>query len=521
MNPRNFLLVLIFINYTSAFSTDLLPSETDIWTKAISAIQSQDQGQIKTTDSQLKGKFAPKAFFTSQSQKYEGETEKDYKKRTLLPELLCTVGWNGALFLTSSGNVFGQLFPGHTLPRSLNGKAAKMVLQTRFVDLETAAENGQLGAVLYFLSTRHPNNTCNFANGLFKYCQKNGYGNFAQYVLNHLRVFFGDVRGSAREQINQWEAQCFSTAFVVDLREKGSSSLETESEMTKFSKLCLSKAAIDTLYAEAAKRSRYPLMDRLLDHPDWSKPSIEAENFALQTVLGLGDFARAISMLAPSKKGRKPNKVAVDVFTSQQARAGNWVTVERVIHEIYVPDVITTTQELSDSLYVCAAAYEHRPMLTLIEGITWPRNPTQEAKNDAFSHACMNDRDALIAEFILGFSASAEFDHALVETVKYRKQTQFDDLLNTHRTQLSDVGLRSALEQAGKPSERRSRLGFDLSEALVIFKDNHYQKRLKEILGISPTRIPEYTIAPNVRLDNFNITPPQIDFFQFFPADEE
>jgi hypothetical protein len=75
-----------------------------------------------------------------------------------------------------------------------------------------------------------------------------------------------------------------------------------------------------------------------------------------------------------------------------------------------------------------------------------------------------------------------------VETVKYRKQSQFDTLLDTHRTQLSEYGMRSALEQAGKRSEKRQPLSIfsTLDLDYLLKEDNHYQKRLKELLGIKP-----------------------------------
>ncbi len=106
---KNFIL-LIYVAYTAIFATT--DDDTAPWRQAELAIPLQDAALIRSANDGLKGKSAPQVFFTSQPKKYDSESDTDFKNRMVMPELLCRVGWEGALFLMSSSTKLQEFFGG-------------------------------------------------------------------------------------------------------------------------------------------------------------------------------------------------------------------------------------------------------------------------------------------------------------------------------------------------------------------------------------------------------------------------
>ena len=356
-------------------------------------------------------------------------------------------------------------------------------MSTYFGNLEAAAEKGQLGAVLYFLS---PLNITydwqqDFVKGFFKHCQKKGNREFSHYVLHHSDLFFKYTARTCA-QVQSWKAQCFVTAFLTDLRVNRGSFLEEKTEMERFQTLSLTQAHVDELYVASAKLANYGLMDHMLAHSSWPKPRVKSENFALQVELNANDYGRVKWMLT-AKPGKKPEQKILDGRVAKDASEGNWHYVDRILAEIYSAEPVIAPQELTDTLYVYAAAYANEKYLALLTSKSWVHRPTPKARDSAFVHTCMNNHMGVMESIAIESTISpAAFDQGLTETVKYRHQKTFDKLLDDYVDQLSEPGMRAALEQAGKPSQKKVAWNdFSIENS---FLENHYQKRLKEKLGI-------------------------------------
>ncbi len=501
--------------------------EPSLWSVTVRSSIENNEFQIRTNESLVKAmqmfteKKAPITFFTSQPKRDTCETDEIFRNRMLIPSLLCQVGWEGAFFLMASSVTLDRFFKnGVEVPLSLKKLEGKKCVQKRFGVLEEAAENGHLSAVLCLLSIRNRTESWqqDFLNGFFKYCQKNGYGQFGQYVLHHSDLFF-DNAPRMHDRVKSWKAQCFTAALVGDLRKNRESFLETETEIVHFKTLSLTQVQVDELYEESAKLTKYGLMDHLLRHSSWPKPGVEAENFALDSVLNAYNYDRAKWMLT-EKPGKKPGQKIVDSHVGKTASDGNWPHVELTLSEMYDTGLVPVSQELTDTLYVYAAAHANTKYLTLLTSEPWTHKPTQRAKDNAFVHACMNNHTKLMEifamenfsiepEFLFGpfvspFSVPEAFDQGLIETVKYRHKEMFELLLNVYADQLSEAGMKVALEQAGKSSQRRGSLEIEGK-----WHNNHYQELLKRKLGIKPSN-PFLSLIKPIEFD--------MSLFQFAPA---
>jgi hypothetical protein len=319
--------------------------------------------------------------------------------------------------------------------------------------------------------------------------------------------------------------------------------LEADAEMKYFETLRLTQIHVDQLYVESAKRFKYGLMDGILGHHAWPKPTVNAENVVLQTVLNSNHYDRARWMLT-KKPGKKPRQEILDSFVAKAAENGGWFGVDRMLNEIYSGGSISVSQELTDVLYVYAAAHANEKYLRLLTSEAWAHRPTQKAKDNAFVHACMNNHtklmeifamenlsiepEMLFNPFVSPFSVPEAFDQGLIETVRYRRQAMFDMLLNVYADQLSEAGMKAALEQAGKPSQGctdPSKFDSMVSQ----FSDNHYQKCLKRKLGILDREtelinlsLQQFTLNPDlfkVALPELDFTMPELDFTSIKPDD--
>ncbi len=97
--------------------------------------------------------------------------------------------------MSSEENI--QKFYEGNVPLCLKKPDAKAVVKKYFIDIENAAEKGQTGAVLCFMSLFYTEKDCwqhSFSHGFFKYCQKNGYGNFANTCFIIRMIFQGTAK---------------------------------------------------------------------------------------------------------------------------------------------------------------------------------------------------------------------------------------------------------------------------------------------------------------------------------------
>ncbi len=414
----------------------------------------------------------------------------------LIPRLLCKVGFEGTLFLMSSGEVLEEHFKRSgnlTVPACLRKEEARSFVTKQFVDLRTSTQKGQLGAVLYFLSQHRTQDNdwqIDFANGLLTYCQTEGFGTFAQYVFHHAEDFF---KGQQRMQgqLSEWKGQCFAEAFITELTKNRSTRWLTQ-EIKGFKKLWLKQGSVNRLYKALAQQQEYTIMDEILSNPSkhCSKPSVAAENFALQTTLHNKNYPRAKEMLA-RKTGNRPEQNILDTFTTDAANKRKWSDVDEVLANMY-DESTRVPQTLTDDLFVCAVAHQNHEYFGLL---------TEEnsfvvltGENWAYDHP-----------------SPTAFDRGLLETVRLRNQTMFDHLLEKYEEKLSETGLRSALEQAGKPSEKTTDSLFNFDITLTAY-DNHYQERLKKKLGI-PTSLEAHFAS---LLTPLKYTPITFDPSQFF-----
>ena len=401
------IILLICISFSATFAADATPDETTTWQRALVAISIGHEETITELNVLLKGRSAPKAF-AAVIKKNPAEEEEKFKERKLAALLLQNAGWEAALFFCSRPPIFQKFCVSSDVPLELRRSNVRSYITDYTV--ETSTKNGQVGAVLCLLSPSYIGRTddyaLQFANGLLRHCQVNGFSNFAAHVFANQATFF---KGSKRleAQIELWKAHCFAVAFTQDLISKDHSDLESDARTELFLRLNLERPDVDRLYAELAKRSKHSVMDRLLAESGCPKPSKAVENFALSLNLQFGCYDR-VRQAFTTKPGTKPNKNIVDSFVAQKIKEGNWTNAESIIDLLYTTRVIFPSQGLTDYIYVCAAAYENRPTLALLDGENWPHKPTEQARKNAFSHACMNDRDTLSEEFIARFSTPEE-----------------------------------------------------------------------------------------------------------------
>ncbi len=486
-------IMILWIGCTAIFSADSL-DELESWKKAQIALQLLHSADIKKNivelNEKLKEKIAPAEFKSLRPVQYESEQKETFKKRKLVHSLLCKVGWQGTLFLLASKQTFEDFFgSGDTpfrTPTPLFGK--KSFLEQHFKNFESTIGKGYLGAFIWFISSREKNNRdwqSNFADGLLNYCNSHGFGEFAQFVLDHTELFLKGNRQMRHQQKN-WLAQSFIVAFTTDLKKRGTSLLETEEKMKILEKFQPDQTSVILLYTQAAKLNNYTLMDRMLASASWPKPSVEAKNYALDLTLNRGNYVRAEEMLS-ANTGKKPSINVVEAFTAKKARENQWKIVKEALN-LFSRLAALPSQNLIDALYVCAAAHGNQEYLTLLTVGSSNPKPSQKAKDDGLVHAYMNQKEAIL-DRLEADATNAAFDRSLLECVKYRHQSLFDRILGTHLEKLSTPGMRAALEQAEKPLENKSL--FIAYESSIF--DNHYAKHLKEKLGI-PLKMYEFSV---------------------------
>ncbi|MEI7493168.1 MAG: hypothetical protein WCJ92_01045 [Alphaproteobacteria bacterium] len=461
-----FLKVFICLWTYTLCSTVVNATDINVWEQASQALRYQNIDLIRRFSTELSDEKAPLELFTSQQKKSNWETPEAYKERMLVPALLCKVGWKGTLFLMSSGENIQEFFQGN-LPLCLKKPDAKEVVKKYFKDIENAAEKGQTGAVLCFMSLFYTEKDCwqhSFSHGFFKYCQKNGYGNFAKYVLHHSDDFSGHSR-NMHSQFKIWKGQCLAEAFVTELKKGNAYYFEHEKE--KLKKLKLEQPSVNALYVELAKQARFDLMDFVLTHNSWPQPSSEAKLTALQIVnstfhevLMQKNYSKAKAMLA-RKTENKPVLTVLHAAAAKAAQERSWQTVDDLLANMY-DESRPVPQALTDDLFVCAVAYQNHEYFSLLTG----ENPFAVLTGEEWAYAP---------------PSPPAFDRGLLETVKFRHQDMFDSFLDSYSEKLSETGMKAALEQAGKPKVNGSLYEINASSG---FFDNHYQKCLKKKLGI-------------------------------------
>ncbi|MCX7352049.1 MAG: hypothetical protein NTW22_02035 [Proteobacteria bacterium] len=350
----------------SLCSTVFAATDISVWEQASQALQYQNNDRIRHFSTELSDQKAPLELFISQQKKGNWETPYDYNRRILVSALLCKVGWKGTLFLMSSEENIQKFYEGN-VPLCLKKPDAKAVVKKYFIDIENAAEKGQTGAVLCFMSLFYTEKDCwqhSFSHGFFKYCQKNGYGNFAKYVLHHSDDFSGHSQ-NMHDQFKIWKGQCLAEAFLTELKKRNTFNFEQERQ--KFKKLKLEQPSVSALYVELAKQARFDLMDFVLTHHSWPKPSIAAENFALETVLNARNYKRAKWLLSVEKLGHKPEIIVLHAAAAKAAQDRSWQTVDDLLANMY-DESRPVTQALTDDLFVCAVAYQNHEYFSLLTG---------------------------------------------------------------------------------------------------------------------------------------------------------
>lgn len=450
------------------------PDVVKLWEEAAKAVKYYwNPEHIISLHNQLKGKIAPPDFLTvHQQEKCKWESTVDFKNRMLIPELLCSVGWEGTLFLMSQTKAFQTYFAQQTPPSSLRSHLTKDCLTQHFVSIEAAATNGQLGAVLCFM---HYSSTSNdwqmgFVNGFFNYCQTSGYTDFTKYVFDNNEVFFGRERNNFLYSL---QGKCFMAAL-----RKTNPEINAQEELKKFHKIPLNaeyvdeiyQNLVDILYVELAKKELYEGMDIVLDCDSWPQPSSEAKLTALRIVnstfhevLMHKNYSKAKAMLA-RKTENKPVLTVLHAAAAKAAEERSWQTVDDLLANMY-DESRPVPQALTDDLFVCAVAYQNHEYFSLLTG----ENPFAVLTGEEWAYTP---------------PSPAAFDRGLLETVRFRHQDMFDNFLASYSEKLSEAGMKAALEQAGEPKVDGSL--YEISASSRFF-DNHYEERLKKKLGI-PTK---------------------------------
>ena len=473
----------------SLCSTVFAATDITVWEQASQTLRYQTNDRIAHFSTELSDQKAPLHFFTSQPKKFEYETPEAYKERMLVPALLCKVGWKGTLFLMSSGENIQKFFQGN-VPLCLKKPDEKAVVKKYFIDIENAAEKGQTGAVLCFMSLFYTEKDCwqhSFSDGFLKYCQKSGYGNFAKYVLDHSDDFSGQSQ-NMRDQFKIWKGQCLAEAFVTELKKGNAYYFDHEKQ--KLKRLKLEQPSVSALYVELAKQARFDLMDYVLTHHSWPKPSVAAENFALKTALNARNYKRAKWLLSVEKLGHKPEILVLHAAAAKAAEERSWQTVDDLLANMY-DESRPVPQALTDDLFVCAVAYQNHEYFSLLTG----ENPFAVLTGEEWAYTP---------------PSPAAFDRGLLETVRFRHQDMFDNFLASYSEKLSEAGMKAALEQAGEPKVDGSL--YEISASSRFF-DNHYEERLKKKLGI-PTKRELMFLGADLNFEP--IKPNTIDVSSFF-----
>lgn len=524
MFKKVFFYLLLLNIIAIGFSSE---EELKNWKKASLILQLWDQANVKKFESQidqlkttLANQKAPSVF--RENFQKPNETPETYAKRAHIEILLCNIGFEGAMFLTASPmlleNFFSTADGDFKTPISLSRKDGRAFILRTFKNLEASVTKAQAGAALWFLSTLNTATDSwqlDFTNAFLGYCHKNGFNLFAQFVLHRGNHFFKG-KSNLHERLKVWQGQCFAAAFLHDLEASRYSKLEQPKHFEIFKGYKPPQESVNALYKKFAELGKHDLMDKILGYTSWPKPSLESENYALQQLLKPSYYDRAIWMFT-KKPGNKPSQDILDNHTAKTAKNGNWWQVDQLLKSVYGNNngrygtIIPVSKTLSDSLYVIAAARNKIEYLDLLVSESWGMQPSQEAKNGAFSHACMNNHQHII-ERLAKNASSPGFDNGLIEVVKYRYQDLFDTLLDTYRDKLTESGFRQALEQAEKPSEAGNRNFSELVSLLLLASgDNHYQKRLKKLLGIPSAE----ELLREALYRKLNFAPPKFDLSEF------
>ncbi len=280
-------------------------------------------------------------------------------------------------------------------------------------------------------------------------------------------------------QFKIWKGQCLAEAFVTELKKGNAYYFDHEKQ--KLKRLKLELPSVSALYVELAKQARFDLMDFVLTHHSWPKPSIEAENFALETVLNARNYKRAKWLLSVEKLGHKPEIIVLHTAAAKAAQERSWQTVDDLLANMY-DESRPVTQALTDDLFVCAVAYQNHEYFSLLTG----ENPFAVLTGEEWAYAP---------------PSPPAFDRGLLETVRFRYQDTFNRFLGRYSEKLSEAGMKAALEQAGKPGVNASL--YDCLDTLVYpgSADNHYQECLKRKLGIPTKRESMFQIV------NFHLEP--------------